>query len=296
MKNGGKSVPVGRIPHSILLNLDGSNALSYGRLWRRDRKAPDRTAVVAFLDSLSWCVSRGVGSLSRLQKLSFLFFVGSLATSAPGYSIGGAAWPGSPVTLNYSYVNMFDGGLKMPDGNPLSNQLIRGSIEESLRLWSSVAPLNFVEVVDDGLPHTNQFRFRHIYINGPDPPPPASPVAKAQATCIGNGFACEIQFDNSDRWQEMGTLPNPDVLGASIHEVGHILGLHHTSIAGENMYWIFHRFQGLGTGQLFPDDIAGIQAIYGAGSGTVTPLVPEPASLLLLWVVATGWLLRRPAQ
>ena len=47
------------------------------------------------------------------------------------------------------------------------------------------------------------------------------------------------------------------------------------------MYWIFTRYSGLGTGQLFADDIAGIQSIYGAGSGSVTSLVPEPASCVL---------------
>jgi hypothetical protein len=53
-------------------------------------------------------------------------------------------------------------------------------------------------------------------------------------------------------------------------------------VVGANLYWIFHRFSGLGTGQLFPDDIAGIQAIYGSGVGSVSPLaVPEPATALL---------------
>jgi hypothetical protein len=209
-----------------------------------------------------------------------------------------AGWPqsgaGQPVTLKYSYANMFDAGIKMPDEQPMPNWLIRGSVEEALRLWSEVVPIHFVEVPDSGQIQPD-FRFRHEFINGPDRPPPADPWAKAQATCIGYGVACEVQYDNGDRWQESGTLPQPDLLGASIHEIGHILGLYHSSIPGVNMYWIFHRFQGLGTGQLFDDDINGVRSLYGAGVGSVTPLsIPEPDALALFFLAGAGWLLRRP--
>ena len=153
-----------------------------------------------------------------------------------------------------------------PAPAPDEPELDRGSIEEALHVWTTAVNINFVEVPDGPL---TQLRFRHLYINGPDPPPPADPIAKAQATCIGYGSGCEVQYDESDRWQEVGTRPVPDILGATIHDVGHIIGLNHTNVVGANMYWVFHRFSGLGTGQLFPDDIAGIQSIYGAGVGSV---------------------------
>jgi hypothetical protein len=247
----------------------------------------------------------------RIHK-SIILLLASIAVlvavrSAPAFVLVGSKWPqpgpcgsnclGSPVTLTYSYENLFDGALKMPNGDPLPANIIRGSIEEALRLWSSVAPLNFVEVPDDGLGYglstqNGQLRFRHVFINGPDPPPPADPIAKAQAYFPpGPDYSGDVEFDHSDPWQVVGTLSAPDILGASIHEIGHTLGLNHTDVVGANMYWIFHRFSGLGTGQLFPDDIAGIQAIYGAGSGNVFPLaVPEPAAAFLVAMAAT-WLL-----
>jgi hypothetical protein len=233
--------------------------------------------------------------LSRSQQLSLFLFVvfimgSTTATSSLAYSTGGAPWPtdvpcvgtcaGQPRTIKYTIGNITDGSILMPDGNPLPAPLIKASIEEALQVWTTAVNINFVEVPDGPL---TQLRFRHLYINGPDPPPPADPIAKAQATCIGYGGGCEVQYDESDRWQVVGTTPNPDILGATIHEVGHIIGLNHTNVVGANMYWIFHRFSGLGTGQLFPDDIAGIQSIYGAGVGSVTPLgVPEPTACFLL--------------
>lgn len=243
------------------------------------------------------------------------------ADGSPGqYTLIGSQWPqpdgpGTTVKLTYSFQNMFDGALKMPNGEPLPADLIRGSIEEALGLWASVAPLEFVEVPDDGS-QFGQIRFRHLRINGPDPVVGA-PVAKARAyfpSLVGDAPG-DVEFDDGDAWQEIGTLGQPDILGAAIHEIGHTLGLGHSlgvrpdeywtyqqySGTGQlidvlepkgnaNMFWIFTRYSGLGTGELFPDDIAGIRAIYGEGTGSVTSLVPEPASCFLASVIALIWL------
>jgi hypothetical protein len=216
---------------------------------------------------------------------------------AASFVVQGGKWPqpgglGTPITLTYSYQNMFDGGLKMPNEQPLPADLIRRSIEDALGLWASVVPIHFVEVPDDGLTYGlgatqfGQIRFRHVYINGPDPPPPQLPVAKAQAyfPSTGSVLGGDVEYDHGDPWQEVGTLPMPDILGATVHELGHSLGLGHTNIPEANMYWIFRRAAGPGTGMLHDDDIAGIRSIYGSGVGSVTPLliVPEPAAWLLL--------------
>jgi len=236
-----------------------------------------------------------------LQKISLLLFVLLIlgpATSALAYVTGGLPWPtdapcnggcsGKPVTIRYTIGNITDGTLKMPNGDTLPASLIRDSINDALHVWTTAVNINFVEVPDGPL---TQLRFRHIYINGPDPAPPADPIAKAQATCIGySSGGCEVQYDEGDPWQLVGTTAAPDILGATIHEVGHIIGLNHTDVVGANMYWIFHRYSGIGTGQLFPDDLAGIQSIYGPGLGSVTP-IPEPATGLLL---AAGSMLALP--
>jgi hypothetical protein len=220
-------------------------------------------------------------------------------TPARAYVTNGTKWPqpgglGSPITLTYSFQNMFDGGLLMPSGQPLPNSLIRGSIEEALGLWASVVPITFVEVPDNGIGYGfagatyGQIRFRHIYLNGPDPLPPADPIAKAQAYFPSTSvYGGDVEFDHGDRWQEIGTRPIPDILGATIHELGHSLGLDHTNDSSANLYWIFTRYSGLGTGRLAPDDIAGMQSIYGPGRGVVISLVPEPGSCVLAAIAAT---------
>jgi hypothetical protein len=226
-------------------------------------------------------------------------------TAHPSFVVSGSRWPvngpgPSDVTLTYSYENLLDGGLKMPSGQPLPVSLIRKSVETALGLWAGVVPIHFIEVPDDGKPYGQStkygdIRLRHIYINGPDIPG-QQPMAKAQAYFPPGGFyAGDVEFDHGDPWQEFGTLSVPDILGATTHEIGHSLGLHHTDIPEANMYWIFRRTQGLSDGWLHPDDIAGMQFVYGAGIGSVTPLpIPEPATwLIALTIISTVLLAHR---
>lgn len=208
-----------------------------------------------------------------------------------------AGWPqpggkGSPVYLTYSYQNLLDGGLLDPQGNSVPVPQIRAAIEEAFSVWAAVAPLHFTEVEDDQLPYGGsgprqygQIRFRHAHINGPDPPS-GNPTTKAQAYYPGTSpNAGDVEFDRGDPWALIGTTREPDILGAAIHELGHALGLTHSSLPEANMYWIFTRHTGPGSGKLHEDDIAAIQSIYGAGVGSVTPLplvqVPEPATSLI---------------
>lgn len=229
----------------------------------------------------------------------------------PGYVLqgNGVQWPqpggdGTPVTVTYSYNNFLDGGLLDPSDTPIPADFIRQVTEEAFGLWAAVAPLNFVEVPDIGgtvfvgpsaaynnLPQDSfgQIRINHRFINGTDEQN-GMPVAKAMAWFPSPGAGAiggDIHFDNGDRWGIVGTPSQPDILGIMTHEIGHALGLAHSTTSESTMWFAAPRRSGPGTGMLWPADVAGIRAIYGEGIGSVTPLfvVPEPAAWL---VVAAG--------
>jgi len=219
-----------------------------------------------------------------------LLIVVATARGAGAFALTGAKWPqaflGAPVTITYSYANLLDGGLLDQNNQPVSTAVIRGSIQEALSLWAAVAPLNFVEVPDIGPPVSEfqyavtpgmaDMRLGHHIIDG-------FGNVKAHGyypSSTTQGLSGDVHFDDYDRWAYVGSLTYPDLLGCAEHEIGHALGLDHSSFTDAVMYPTFHRMNGLGTGFLTADDIAGIRAIYGAGVGSVHPL-PEPGAIAL---------------
>ena len=231
-----------------------------------------------------------------------------------GFQLSGFQWPqpggdGSPVTLTYSYNNFLDGGLKDPAGVPVPADYIRRVTYEAFKLWASVAPLHFVEVADVGstvftgntfaynsLPADGfgQIRLNHRFINGTDAQN-GRPTTKALAyfpRSVNSRLDGDIHFDNGDPWAVVGTPSEPDILGILTHEIGHAIGIGHSTIDGAVMFPAALRRMGPGTGILTPDDIAAVQAIYGAGVGSVTPLiaVPEPPAVFAALLTTAAWL------
>lgn len=230
----------------------------------------------------------------------------SSSQRASAFVLQGGQWPqpggiSEPITLTYSYNNFLDGGLKNLAGEALSESFLRTASVEAFSLWAGVAPLNFVEVSDIGTKvftsnstqynsfsedSFGQIRLNHRFINGTDEQN-GIPTTKAVAYLLDNpgNLAGDIHFDNGDPWEVIGTPSAPDVLGILTHEIGHALGLGHSSIVDATMFPAAPRRSGPGTGRLHTDDIAGIQAIYGEGIGSVTPMiVPEPSTVCMLVV------------
>jgi len=220
-----------------------------------------------------------------------------LSGAAAAYVDTGFRWPGDPPTITYSYSNLLDGALGLPAAD------LRAAGEEALGLWATYAPLHFVEVQDSGPPPSDtaysplgypQIRIGHHYIDGSTGP---NYLAHAYYP-YGGGLGGDVHFDNSNTWK-IDAGAGYDLLQVLVHELGHSLGLGHLPPPDEPggataiMNPIYReRYNGLGTAFLYDADIVWIQAIYGVGVGSVTPL-PEPTSIAMLGVAGLAFLLRR---
>ena len=194
----------------------------------------------------------------------------------------GDPWPdGDPGTdgfqLTYSYSNFLDGTL--PGG--LTEDELRAATEEALGLWASVAPLHLQEVFDTGPDPSDDdyaaalhpdLRIGHHFIDGSIG---ANVLAHAFFPVLSDGLAGDVHFDNGNSWGLFQSGNEFDVIEVMLHELGHSLGLGHETTLDAIMNPIIGgRFSGLGTGFLLQDDIDGIQALYGDGVGSVTPIQP----------------------
>jgi hypothetical protein len=216
-----------------------------------------------------------VGTLSL--TLGFLLFARPTAAD-PVHFDSWSRPDAGPIYITYSYSNLLEGTFLL-----ISPTELRQATEEALRLWASHAPLHFTERIDSGpavsdLPYTAgshpQIRIghhvsaelAHAYFPGQDGLAGDVHVASGVPWSVGMGH-----------WNFLETIT---------HELGHSLGLSHEHVepAIMNPSYPTHRFGGLGTAHLYPSDIRALQAIYGSGTGSVTPLTatPEPATYLLV--------------
>lgn len=222
------------------------------------------------------------------------------ASAWGGYYPMHASWPqadgpGSPITLTYSYSNLFDGSIATRAGVPLSVDVLKGAFEQAFADYAAFLPIHFVEVVDAGpLPETGQYDptgLANIRIGQVANVADANAYAYFPMSPLTSGLAGDIVF-NAQRFGLGWTAAF--FYGVAQHELGHSLGMGHyvnsDPAASANLALSAY------TGPVYPLDdetIAALQGVYGAGIGSVTPLtaVPEPAAWasLLAGLTLIAW-------
>ena len=170
--------------------------------------------------------------------------------NSANFVLQGNKW--TKTALTYGFQNF------TPD---LTQAQIRSAIQQALAQWSAVTPLSFTEVPFASTPdmvirfvagdHGDGSPFdgpSGILAHGFYPPP------------NGGAIAGDLHFDEAETWTVNLPPSGIDLVSVALHEFGHTLGLAHSAVAGAVMapyYTGSHR-------NLEGDDIAGIQALYGA--------------------------------
>lgn len=147
----------------------------------------------------------------------------------------------------------------------------KNTIEQALRLWESVIPLNF-SLTGDPANADIVISFERgdhgdgIVFDG---------AADPDGNLLAHGFfppptrgelAGDLHFDFDEQWTNELRDNNDqpiDLFTVALHELGHCLGLRHSTVPESIMYPEYKSSKR----ELDQDDIDGIQSVYGARSG-----------------------------
>lgn len=77
---------------------------------------------------------------------------------------------------------------------------------------------------------------------------------------VGGSWAGSLHFDEFETWKDEPGGPGIRLYNVSLHEIGHLLGLSHSQDSSAIMYAYYAEDRN----DLKPDDIAGIQSLYGS--------------------------------
>lgn len=233
---------------------------------------------------------------SRLALIAALV----VPVSASAYVLGpttpgkwGNPTMGTGATISWSYMNSGVSCAVEFSGCTISSlaSFLPAGFDTQIRAafdaWSAVANLTFVFVpADNGVAFNGAGTNADIRIGGHAFDGPSGTLAHGFfPPNNGNTAAGDIHLDSTDNWALSQVGPGFDLFTVFAHELGHALGLAHSSVPNSLMNPFYtEAFRGPQA-----DDIAGMRFIYGA---PVTTNVPEPGTLALLGVAFAALSLR----
>jgi len=180
---------------------------------------------------------------------------GSMSTNRrKRYALQGSSYqPGS--TLSYR-INQYSA--KMPP--PLQDQIF----QMAFKFWSRATNIKFRQVKETAIEVDIDIMFERI-LDGP-----GGTVAYA----LYPNFGGDQYYDEDENWTH-NSRQGENLLETVTHEIGHTLGLHHSSDRAAVM-WPYTRPYS-DKFALAPDDIKGIKSIYGSHPSGDLSLVDGPA-------------------
>jgi hypothetical protein len=161
------------------------------------------------------------------------------------YSLSGTSW--SSLSLKYYIYNTSD---------HLTSGQRENIIQTAFQTWAAVSALSFTQVFD---PSQAQLKIKWVKgAHGDGHPFDGLGGILAHAAYpppLGGAIAGEIHFDDDEPW----TIDNSgrNLLSVAIHEIGHALGLGHSSVTNAIMYPYY-----TGITSLSYDDISAICDLY----------------------------------
>ena len=150
----------------------------------------------------------------------------------------------------------------------LTLQDVRNAINTAFDIWTQHCPLEFAEVPATQ-PHDIDIQFAAGNHGDGFPfdgggTPAGNVLAHAFAPPPNGTWAGDVHFDNAETFSVVLPVPTNsiDLIQVAAHEIGHALGLDHSSVNTALMRPLYHNPT---KRNLDADDIAGIQSLYGTG-------------------------------
>ncbi|MBL8041002.1 MAG: matrilysin family metalloendoprotease [Chthonomonas sp.] len=140
------------------------------------------------------------------------------------------------------------------------------AVRNAFRTWASIVPLTFTEVQSTQAP---DILIGWRPANDPDHSMVGGVLAHADfplgCSVITNSLPKPVHFDDTEHQWAIGSVTNAfDVETVALHEIGHIIGLAHSSVQGSVMFAsVSSNFT---KRVLTQDDISGAQALYPSQS------------------------------